>query len=235
MLVRDCMTPNPTTVRQDSDPMAAQTLMRYGKLRRLPVLDENDRLVGIITTSDLNLFFSTAPSPGVAKRQYRVDQAMVSPVVTVPPDYPLEEAAEIMRANRVTGMPVVQGEKVVGIITASDILTQLIETLGGNISASLRITIQVPNRPGQLARVTAKLADMNYNICSMLSATVEGQIKLTMRLQGPDHEAVLTALWELPKLGEDMDVIRCWNHQNTSIYPLYHRSFSKIRRQLMCR
>jgi acetoin utilization protein AcuB len=206
MLVRDCMTPNPTTVRMDSDPMAAQTLMRYGKLRRLPVLDENDRLVGIVTTSDLNLFFSTAPSPGVTKRQYRVDQVMTSPIVTVSPDYPLEEAAELMRQTRVTGLPVVEGEKLVGIITAGDILALLVESMGRNISTSLRVTIQVLDRPGQLARVTSKLAALNCNISSMLSVPAGEHVKLTMRLQGVDHEAILRAIQEL----EDVTVVHVW-------------------------
>ncbi len=206
MLVRDCMTPHPATVRDNSDPMAAQTLMRYGKLRRLPVLDEDDALVGIVTTSDLNLFFSTAPSPGVVKRQYRVDQVMTSPVVTVPPDYPLEEAAEMMRVTKVTGLPVVQEGQLVGIITAGDILAQLVESMGGNISASLRITVQIPDRPGQLARVATRIADMNCNICSMLSAPAGEQVKLTMRLQGPDHEAILEAIRGL----EDVTVVHVW-------------------------
>jgi acetoin utilization protein AcuB len=211
MLVRDCMTPNPTTVRMDSDPMAAQTLMRYGKLRRLPVLDENDCLVGIVTTSDLNLFFSTAPSPGVAKRQYRVDQVMTSPVVTVSPDYPLEEAAELMRQTRVTGLPVVEGEKLVGIITAGDILALLVESMGGHISASLRVTVQVLDLPGQLARVANKLADLNCNICSMLSVPAGEHVKLTMRLRGVDHAAVLQAIQEL----EDVMVVHMWEHPET--------------------
>jgi CBS domain-containing protein len=52
--------------------MAAQTLLRYGDFRRLPVVDKDGQLVGILTASDLDLFFSTAPSPGVVKRQFRV-------------------------------------------------------------------------------------------------------------------------------------------------------------------
>jgi acetoin utilization protein AcuB len=200
------MTPHPATVRDDSDPMAAQTLMRYGKLRRLPVLDENDCLVGIVTTSDLNLFFSTAPSPGVTKRQYRVDQVMASPVITVPPDYPLEEAAETMRVNKVTGLPVVQHGQLVGIITAGDILAQLVESMGRHVAASLRVTVEIPDRPGQLARIATKIADMDYNICSMLSAPAGELVRLTMRLQGPDHEAILQAIEEL----EDVTVVHVW-------------------------
>ncbi len=211
MLVQDCMTPHPATVRENSDPMAAQTLMRYGKLRRLPVLDEDGQLVGIVTTWDLHLFFSTAPSPGVVKRQYRVDQVMKSPVVTVPPDYPLEEAAEMMRANKITGLPVVEGGQLVGIITAGDILAQLVESMGGNISASLRVTVQFPDRLGQLARIATKIADMNYNICSMLSAPAGDQVRLMMRLQGPDHEAVLQAMRELG----DVTVVHVWESGET--------------------
>ena len=213
MLVRDCMTPNPTTVRMDSDPMAAQTLMRYGKLRHLPVLDSNDRLVGIVTTSDLNLFFSTAPSPGVARRQYRVDQVMTSPVTTVPPDYPLEEAAELMRVTRITGLPVVKGEQLVGIITLGDILATLVKALGRDASLSLRVTVQVPNRPGQLARVAAKLAALNCNIYSVVSAVTNDQGQLTMRLQGAERETVLQALEEL----EEIHVVHVWEKPETDV------------------
>ncbi len=213
MLVRDCMTPNPTTVRMDSDPMAAQTLMRYGKLRHLPVLDGDDRLVGIVTTSDLNLFFSTAPSPGVSRRQYRVDQVMMSPVTTVPPDYPLEEAAELMRVTRVTGLPVVEGEQLVGIITLGDILATLVKALGRDAPSSLRVTVQVSNRPGQLARVAAKLAALGCNIHSVVSTMTGNQGQLTMRLQGVERETVLQALEEL----EEIHVVHVWEKPEADV------------------
>ncbi|MCP4357074.1 MAG: CBS domain-containing protein, partial [Chloroflexi bacterium] len=106
MLVRDRMTPNPTTVRPNSDPMAAQMLLRYNKFRRLPVVDEKGQLIGIVTDSDLNLFLTTSPSPGVVKRQHRVEQVMTTPVITVSPDYPLEEAAQLMLKRKIGGAPV---------------------------------------------------------------------------------------------------------------------------------
>jgi len=193
------MTPNPTTVRPESDPMAAQTLLRYGRFGRLPVIDENGKLVGIITASDLELFFSTAPSPGVVKRQFRVDQVMTSPAHTVSPDYPLEEAARLMMRHKIGGLPVVDDEKVVGIITESDIISQLVETLGGD-SPSLRVTVQVPDRPGQLARVTGRMAALNCNICSMLLARMGDRGSLTMRLQGADRETVIQAIQELDEI-----------------------------------
>jgi acetoin utilization protein AcuB len=205
MLVRDRMTPNPATVRPESDPMAAQTLLRYGKFHRLPVVDANDQLVGIITMSDLDLFFSTAPSPGVVKRQYRVDQVMKTPVITVSPDYPLEEAAQLMLEHHVGGLPVVEGKCLIGIITESDILSQIVEVLGGD-STSLRITVQVPNRPGQLARVASQIAALDCNICSILSAQGENWVRFTMRLAGADPKEIVQAIQDL----EEIDVIHVW-------------------------
>lgn len=213
MLVRDRMTPNPSTVRPESDPLAAQTLLRYGKFGRLPVVDAAGKLVGIITTSDLNLFFSTAPSPGVVKRQFRVDQMMKSPVITVPPDYPLEEAALLMLQHRIGGLPVVENEKVVGIISQSDILAQLVEALGGD-TLSLRVTIQVPDRPGQIARVSTLLAELNCNISSVVSARLQERLNLTMRLQGVDRARIEQATDEL----EEIELLHVWEHPNPEGY-----------------
>jgi acetoin utilization protein AcuB len=199
------MTSNPATVRPESDPMAAQTLLRYGKFRRLPVVDENDQLVGIITMSDLDLFFSTAPSPGVVKRQYRVDQVMKTPVIMVSPDYPLEEAAQLMLEHHIGGLPVVEEKRLVGIITESDILSQIVEVLGGD-STSLRITVQVPDRPGQLARVASQIAALDCNICSILSAQGENWVRFTMRLAGADSKEIVQAIQDL----EEIDVTHVW-------------------------
>jgi acetoin utilization protein AcuB len=199
------MIANPSTIRPDSDPMAAQTLLRYGQFRRLPVVDENGELVGIITASDLDLFFSTAPSPGVIKRQFRVDQVMKTPVITVSPDYPLEDAAQLMLQHRIGGLPVVEDGKVVGIITESDILAQFVEALGGD-TTSLRITIQVPDRPGQLARAANRIAALNCNIASILSARKAEGMVLTMRLEGGDCETITQAIRDL----DEIEVLHVW-------------------------
>ncbi len=207
MLVCDTMTPDPITVRPDSDPMAAKMLLRYGEFHRLPVLGKNEQLVGIVTASDLDLFFSTASSPGVVKRQYRVDQVMRYPVITVSPDYPLEEAAQLMLKHKIGGLPVMEDEQLVGIITRDDILAQLVESLGGNTS-SLRVTIQMPDRPGQFARVAAQTAVLNCNISSVFLARPGNRVNLTMRLQGVDCEASVQAIREL----EGIEVIHMWTN-----------------------
>jgi len=205
MRVRDRMISNPTTVRPNSDPIAAQMLLQYNNFRRLPVVDEGGRLVGIVTDSDLELFLATAPSPGVIKRQHRIDQLMTAPVITVPPDYPLEEAAQLMLKHKIGCVPVLEGEQLVGIITRDDILAQLVEALGSGIS-SFRITVQVPDRPGQFSQVATKIAELNCNIASVISARAGGRINLTMRIQGVDCNACVPAIRGL----DEIEVIHVW-------------------------
>jgi acetoin utilization protein AcuB len=185
--------------------MAAQTLLRYGKFRRLPVVDEQGELVGIITSSDLELFFSTAPSPGVLKRQFRVDQVMTSPVITVPPDYPVEEAAILMLEHTIGGLPVVEDDKVVGIISESDIFSQLVEVMGGD-TGFLRVTVQVADRPGQLARLAVRMAELNCNISSVVSVRAGNRMNLTMRLEDADRETISQAIQEL----DEIELIHVW-------------------------
>ena len=102
------MTRDPVTVRPGSDPLAGMMLLRSGRFRHLPVVDSDGRLAGIVDRDDLELFLSSAGSPGVAKRQHRIDQVMVRQVVTAPPDCPLEEAAARMVAHKIGSLPVVE-------------------------------------------------------------------------------------------------------------------------------
>ncbi len=202
MLVRDRMTPNPVTLRPGSDPLAGVALCKSGGFCRLPVVDEEGRVVGIVTENDLRLFLSTAPSPGVMQRQHRVEQVMRSPVVTVPPDYPLEEAARLMIEHDIGGLPVVEeGGRLVGIITRSDIFAQFAEALGAD-TPSLRITVQVPDRPGELAKMAGRIAAIGGNICSIVSHRPGGgeRMNLTLRVEGVEREALLEAICADPSV-----------------------------------
>ena len=169
MLVRDRMTPNPITLRPGSDPLAGVAICKSGGFCHLPVVDEAGRLVGMVTEDELKHFLATAPSPGVLQRQHRVEQVMKSPVVSVPPDYPLEEAARLMIHHNLSGLPVAdETGRLVGIITRSDIFAQFAEALGAD-TAAIRVTVRVPNRPGELAKLAGRIAQAGGNICSVVS------------------------------------------------------------------
>jgi acetoin utilization protein AcuB len=167
MFVRECMTANPIKVHPESDPLAALGLCKSARIRRLPVVNAANEIVGIVTRNMLEQFLAKAPSPGVMKRQHTIAQVMISPALTVSPEYPLEEAARLMVANKIGSLPVVDGGRLVGIITETDIFKQFVEILGGQAEAT-RVTVVVPDTPGALAKVINAVAELQGNIRSVV-------------------------------------------------------------------
>jgi acetoin utilization protein AcuB len=132
--VSDFMTREPATISPDDNLRRAIEAMRERSCRRLPVL-ENDRLVGIISDRDVRLALM---SPLVLRERWYdealldntpVRACMAVDVVTVSPDAPLIEAARLMRDRKIGGLPVVKQERLVGIITETDVLNALIQLL----------------------------------------------------------------------------------------------------------
>lgn len=208
MLVRECMTHNPVTVRPESDPMAANMILKYRGFRHLPVLDSDGKLVGIVDRTDLEQFLAKAGPPSVLKRQHRVEQVMTREVVTVTPDCPIEEAASEMVKHKIGSLPVVEEGVLVGIITETDIFKQFAAALGGGTN-SLRLTVRLANVPGQFAQLASRIAQVNGNIISVVTYPAESteRINITLRIEGVDRETVLRAISDMPEL----DVLHSWS------------------------
>src|SRR5512139_3017713 len=199
MLVRDCMTANPIKVHRESDPLAALGLCKSARIRRLPVVDAEDQVIGLVTRNMLEQFLAKAPSPGVMKRQHSIEQVMASPALTVSPDYPLEEAARLMVVHKIGSLPVVDHGKLIGIITETDIFKQFVEILGGQAKA-IRLTVDVPDTPGALAKVVNVIAALNGNICSVvLTPGVEPQTRsVTLWIQAINRDTLTNVIQALP-------------------------------------
>jgi acetoin utilization protein AcuB len=127
MLVRDWMTTILITVRPDAPVAEAQHLMRYRRIRHLPVVD-GDRLAGIITDRDIR---TTLPSPAtslaVGEIRYLLDRLLVErvmtrSVVTIAPGAPVGDAVNLLLAHRIGALPVMDGGRLAGIITETDLL-----------------------------------------------------------------------------------------------------------------
>jgi acetoin utilization protein AcuB len=201
MLVGERMTRNPVTITEDTSIDDALHLMRERKVRRFPILDKAGHLVGIVSDKDL---LHAAPSPASTLSVYEmhyllakltVKKVMSSPVITVSPDMPLEDAARIMADNKIGGLPVLDGDKLVGIITETDIFKILLELMGGRTSG-LRVTVSLPDRRGNLAKLTQALADRGANIISLVTygGTTADDSLITIKVNGVEETAVREAL-----------------------------------------
>jgi len=111
---------------------AARALLAERRIRRLPVVDAAGRLLGIVTEGDINRI-SDSPAGDLAEHSlyYRVRdlplrEFMRRPAIAATPETPLHEAAELMLAYHIHGLPVVDGERVVGVLTVSDLLRRLL-------------------------------------------------------------------------------------------------------------
>lgn len=127
LIVRQVMTSRVVTVDPQDSVAVAIRLMRQGQLHRLPVVKDNV-LLGIITSSDLRRVTGLAsilhdPSQdNFLWRYIPVSNAMSRNLITLTPDQPIAEAAQLMIERHIGGLPVVEQGQLVGILTTSDLL-----------------------------------------------------------------------------------------------------------------
>jgi acetoin utilization protein AcuB len=135
MQVSERMTQPVITALPDTPLQEALNLMREKGIRRLPVVDSDGRLRGIVSDRDLlHASPSDATSLSVWELNYLLSKVslrdvMTRSVITVNRDTPVEEAARIMVDKKIGGLPVMDGDNVVGIITETDLFKVLVELL----------------------------------------------------------------------------------------------------------
>jgi acetoin utilization protein AcuB len=212
MLVEERMTRNPVTVRDDTSLYDALKIMRENKVRRLPVLDKNGKLVGIVSEKDL---LYASPSPATSLNVWEISyltaritvrELMTKQVITICEDCPMEEAARIMVDNRVGGLPVVRGDTLVGIITETDLFKVFLELLGAREQGT-RFTLLVPERKGMLADISGQIAQMGGNIVALGTFLGDDPTNrlIAMKVQDVDKDQ----LWsQLEKLGAKLVDVR---------------------------
>ncbi len=125
-LVKDWMSRNPLTIRADTSAIEAYERMRERGVHRLPVVDAVGHLVGIVTRSDIEGAVSFRhseagwPEGRFALAGTIVGEVMTSEPITVTPDTPVRRAAALLLEHHLSGLPVVEGDRLVGIITETD-------------------------------------------------------------------------------------------------------------------
>lgn len=168
MFVKNKMTANPFVISYDQTiPDAHEIMAQYG-VRRLPVM-KNGRLVGIVSKDDiLRASPSKATTFSMGEITYLLSKTKISQIMTKNPvvissGALLEEAATLMRDHHVSILPVVDNDKLVGIITESDIFDSFIELLGFR-EPGTRLTIEAEDAPGIMSVLTSIIGQFGANI-----------------------------------------------------------------------
>lgn len=197
MLVDEIMTRRVITATPEMTVADARALTREHRIRHLPVLDAG-RLVGIVTDRDLR-----------EAGQGRVGDIMQGDVITTHPLDPVGEAARLLSEHRIGCLPVVQGGELVGIVSETDLLRQLVSLLGVDRPGS-QIDVTVEDRPGVLAEVADVIRKHRVNVVSVLTPRhpEPGRRRLVFRLGTIDPRRVLADLegegyevrWAAPRL-----------------------------------
>lgn len=205
MLVKDWMNKTVIRIEEDRSKMDAIRLLREHNIRMLPVVKAG-KLVGVVTRGGLQrvsavdagnlevheLFYNIAKT--------RVKDVMTDNPVTVPHDFTLEEAAEILFANRIKGAPVVDGEgNIAGIITLTDLFGVFI-SLTGVGAKGVQFALTIADQPGSFREVDDTIRKYGCRMRSMLRSyegVQEGFCKVFIRIHDLDRT-------RLPELTEEL-------------------------------
>lgn len=164
MNVSYVMTKDPMYIHPEMSVQEARSLMKKEKVGRLPVLDKNNRLVGIVTERDLvNASPSVATSLDMYEMSYllsklRVEKVMQKKVITIEQNVVIEEAARIMVDNNISALPVMYGDAMVGIVSDGDLYRLFINLFGAR-KEGVRLTMYLPDKPGELYQITRAIAE----------------------------------------------------------------------------
>ncbi len=202
MKVSDRMSTEVFTISIDANVNEAFRIMKEKNIRRLPVMDQG-RLVGIITLGDLNQASpSAATSLSIHELNYLLARTRVrdvfpphQEVITVTPQNYIETAAKLMLQHQISGLPVMEGDKLVGIITETDLFRALIDILGVK-RPHTRIDTLIPEGPGSLAEITGLMASKGINIINTVVYFDDAlsKYKVILRIEELDYEQVVEAL-----------------------------------------
>ena len=212
MLVKDYMTRHPIMVPPKMPAAEAQKIMVENKVRHIPVVGDGKRPLGLVTRQRLRIPPAELGSLNVWEitrylSELKVKDVMVKTkdLYTITPDATIESAAQLMVENKVSCLPVVEDNVVVGILTETDMLVQLAELLGGYVPG-VRVTVRLPNRVGGYAKVTSAIAAKGWGMYatgSVASPRREGFWDIVLKVRDATEEEMVAVLEQL----EDCEIV----------------------------
>lgn len=199
MYVRQFMTKEVISVSPNDNIADTMALMRDKKISRLPVVEHN-ALVGLVTDGDLR---EVSPSPATTLSIFELNylvaktpikEVAIKKVITCAPDTLIEDAALLMRDNEIGGLPVVEGGKLVGIITESDIFDAFLDIMGFR-SQGERVVIEASDKVGVLEDLAVTFREYEVNVSSFAVYHRETEnVQIVSRLSGAKVAEAIKAI-----------------------------------------
>jgi len=190
------------TVSPDTTLVQAKDIIEKKKIKHLLVVDKNEKLVGIISDRDLKKSWAS-PATALSAHELNyllvkltVDMIMSKKIITIPPGTTIERAGRIMQENRISALPVMEENKLVGIITTTDVMEVLLVAIGFD-RESVRFSVLVEDKVGTVAEVSSILKENQVNIRSLFTwpeKNFPGNYQLVMRVVAADGEKAISAL-----------------------------------------
>jgi acetoin utilization protein AcuB len=187
------------TASSETSVAEALKILKINKIRQLPVVSEG-KLIGLVTEKQL---LAVSPSPatslGTFEVKFFMDKISVSDVMvrfplTVTPDTTIEEAALYLREHKIGSVPVVEEDKLVGIITVTDIFDAMTRLFGYG-KPGIRIIIESEDRVGLLTEVTRVIKEFDFPVKAIIYYVKDdNKVKIKMRLDTVDAVPVVEAM-----------------------------------------
>ena len=205
MLVSERMSRPPITIGPELPINEALALFKKERIRRAPVI-KGGKLIGIVSEKDL---LNASPSPATTLSVWEMNyllskltvaEVMTKDVITITEDTPIEEAARIMADNKIGGLPVVKGTRVVGIVTETNLFKLFLELMGAREKV-IRVTALIEDKPGTLAKVTKAITEAGGNFIAFgqfVGEDVNSRV-LTFKVNGMTQDQVKKTIGDLTK------------------------------------
>ena len=190
------------TVPPDTTILKAKDIIAEKRINHLLVVNKNEDLIGMVSDRDIKQSWaSPATTLSVHELNYllsqlTVEMIMVKKIITISPGTTIERAAHIMQENRISALPVIEAEKLVGIITTNDVMGVLLQAIGMS-EDSARFSVLVEDRIGIVAEVSKLLKEAQINIRSLVTWPEKkhpGVYQLVMRVFAQDGEKAVAVL-----------------------------------------
>jgi acetoin utilization protein AcuB len=187
MKIKNWMRVDPVTIGRTMLIQQAAELMKKHSIRHLPVV-EGDQLEGFITQTDLRQYFFPSMVEDIP-----VHDVMVVNPITIDVNSSIDQAARMIHDYKIGGLPVMDGKKLVGVITSSDIISGFIEVMG-LLQSSTRLDVIV-DQDGGVEDVTRIIKEKKFEIFSVATENQSSKRKVYyFRLGKGDIEPVVKAL-----------------------------------------